>query len=364
MAITKIGQNLWKIRVSVRVQGKDYPVNRQETFAGTKTEADQRKADIIKEIRNEISGSLKSMASIKTFSELIDLFKEKKGTLSASHLTKAEFLKTEFGHVLLNQFPDRFENYLKILKDTPSKAGKTRSGASINRYVEIARSAYNVALKLELVSINPINIIRFPKLEEKPRDRYLTEKEEERLIAEITTHRPHILPFVKYNLLVPCRKGELIRAKKEQYNPFTNTIYIPDSKAGIALHKPVPESMKEYFRKIPEECQYLFYRKIKDDGTGEKYLPIGDFKKAFSYCLKKADIQDFRIHDLRHRAVTSLIENGNHENMVADVAGWKSTKMLKNYRHINTLKSAQSIKFGTDQKTIEKKSQVKRKVYK
>lgn len=351
MSIKKFGQNLWGIRVNVRVTGKDFPVARQEKFIGSKLDAEERRIQLIKEIKNDNS-SLKMNQSIQNFKDLIELFKEKKGNLSKSHLTKADFLKTEFGHVPLNKFPYIFENYLKIFKTTPVKrTGKPRSGVSINRYVEIARSAYNVALKLGLIQENPINCIRFPKLEESKRDRYLTEAEELKLLNSIPEHRPYLLPFIEYNLAVPCRKGELSKANRDQYNVFTNTVYIPDSKAGIPIHKPVPESMKEYFRNIPAECPYLFYREIKgsrSDRSGEnvKYAPLGDFKKAFSYCLVKANITDFRIHDLRHRAVTSMIENGNNENIVADVAGWKSTKMLKNYRHINTLKSAQAITFG------------------
>ena len=40
MALEKIGPNKWRIKFSVRVPGKDYPVSKQETFSGTKTDAE------------------------------------------------------------------------------------------------------------------------------------------------------------------------------------------------------------------------------------------------------------------------------------------------------------------------------------
>lgn len=362
MALTKIGPNLWQIKISVRVKGKVYPVSKQEQFTGTKIEAEMRRTDLIKEVQsaNSASCSLKTQNSLKHFSELLSSYRENlriTGKLSISHESKIDFVEKELGHVALSDFANVFGSYIREFRKTPTIHGKVRSEASCNRIIEIVKAAFNHGLKTEIIEKNPIIKSRFPKGEEKPRDRYLTETEEDDLLKAIEKYRPYLLPFIMYNLAVPCRKSELINLPRTAYNPFTNTIFIPDSKAGIPIHKPVPDTMKEYFKTIPLDCPYLFYHVIKgsrDDRTGEnkQYAPLGDFKKAWAYCLKKAGISDYRIHDLRHRAVTSLIEYGNSETLVADAAGWKSTKMLKNYRHINTLKSAQAIQFQRSTESV------------
>jgi integrase len=351
MALIKLSPNQWKIRVSVRVPGKDYPVCKQEIFTGNKIEAELRRAEMIKEIRENGSRSLKIHHGVKNFSDVISLFCEKRGPFSASHQCKIDYLNRELGHVPIETFGDVFEQYLKVLKVTPTRRGK-RSGASLNRYIEIARAAFGLVFNLGYVPENPVTKVRFPKLEEQRRDRYLTEEEELRVLNAIREYRPYLLSFVEYCLEVPCRKSELVKAKREQYNPFTGTIYIPDSKADIPIHKPVPENLKSYFNSIPSDCPYLFFRQSKNG----KYHPLGDFKKAWAYCLKKAGISDYRVQDTRHKAVTSLIELGNNENQVADVCGWTSTAMLKNYRHIDSLKSAQAIEF---QKSSECSPEVK-----
>jgi len=97
-------------------------------------------------------------------------------------------------------------------------------------------------------------------------------------------------------LLVPCRKTELVSAKREQYNPFNGTIFIPDSKADIPIHKPVPEEMKPYFKSIPADCPYLFFRLDKDGN----YHSLGDFKKAWRFCLKKAQIGMLTVNGVFH----------------------------------------------------------------
>ncbi|MBN1603226.1 MAG: hypothetical protein JW915_16575 [Chitinispirillaceae bacterium] len=64
---------------------------------------------------------------------------------------------------------------------------------------------------------NPITKAKFPKGEEKARDRYLTNDEQIQLLNAIKEHRPYLLPFVRYNLAVPCRKSELIKAKFKRF---------------------------------------------------------------------------------------------------------------------------------------------------
>ena len=223
MALNKIGPNKWRIALSVRVSGKGYPVTKQEIFSGTKTEAEARRTEIIKCLRN---ASSLTTQDIKNFSEAVELFQEKRGPFSPSHERKIEYLKQEIGQLSLEEYPDCFEAWLRILKNTPAKNHqKPRSAASLNRYIEIARAVFGLLVKLEIVEKNPITKARFPKGEERARDRYLTETERLRLLNAIREHRPYMLPIVEYSLAVPCRKTELTTARREQFDPFTNTIY-------------------------------------------------------------------------------------------------------------------------------------------
>jgi integrase len=344
MALKKIGPNQWAIKVSVRVPGKPYPVSKSERFSGTKTEAEARKAEIIKLLRSDLSSCSLTHQALKNLSDAISLYKEKRGPFSPSHERKIDFLHRELGHINLVMLPDRFEAWLRVLRSTKARFRDGRSAASINRHIEIIQAVFGLLVKLERIERNPISKARFPKAEEKPRDRYLSQEERLRLFNAIREHRPFLLPIIEYMMLVPCRKSELTAARREQYNAFTNTVYIPDSKADIPIYKPVPESMKEYFRSIPADCPWLFYWQEK---TG-RYRQWGTLQKPWAFCLKKAKLSNVRIHDLRHCAASDLYEAGNPERMIMDIAGWK-TPMLSNYRHKDTLKSAQAIRFNPPQ---------------
>jgi integrase len=341
MSVTKIGPNVWRIKVSVRVPGADNPVKKRELFNGTKTEAECREADIIVQLKS--GGSLAYTKNIRTFGEAVDLYVVKlqaQDRLSKGHKYKVDLIRRELGHLPLDAVPGYFEAWLKNLARTPAPGGKMRSPAALNRPVEIVRAVFNHLVALDEIPKNPITQIRFPKYKEKARDRYLATEERMRLLQAIRQRRPEMLPLIQYMLLVPCRVSELTSARREQYNSFTNTIYIPDSKADIPINKPVPEEMTEYFKNIPADCPWLFYWK---DACG-KYRPFVSIRRAWLDALKLAGLSNLRIHDLRHVSSTDLYNVGNPERQIMDIAGWK-TPMLSNYRHKDSLRSAQGIVF-------------------
>jgi len=330
--VKKLIDDRWLIRVFIRVQGK--PAKRQRIITGTKEQARKLFEDLKAELRADRSLTLPKCS---TFQEILKAYIEKKNFTSHSYKSKFKILFNDLGNIPLNEFPDKFEQYLKTLRHSISRHGKPYASASINRFIEIVKAAFNLCAEIGLIESNIFNAKRFPKQKEKARDRYLTSEERIRLFNAIELHAPYLRPIVQYSMLIPCRKGELVGLARDAYNSFTNTIYIPDSKAGIPINKPVPAEMKEYFQSIPAECPYLFYRQ---DSTG--FHSLGDFKRAWHTCLKIAGLKDVRFHDTRHVAASDLYAQGITERKIMDIAGWK-TSMLSLYRHKDSLKSAQEI---------------------
>jgi integrase len=63
--------------------------------------------------------------------------------------------------------------------------------------------------------------------------------------------------------------------------------------------------------------------------------PIGSWKTAWILAKKKAGVTA-RFHDLRHTAVSRLLERGVPLSVVASIMGWSAstmTKMAKRYAH-------------------------------
>ncbi|EPS2280435.1 tyrosine-type recombinase/integrase, partial [Pseudomonas aeruginosa] len=49
---------------------------------------------------------------------------------------------------------------------------------------------------------------------------------------------------------------------------------------------------------------------------------------------KKLGMPDLRFHDLRHEAVSRLVEGGLSDQEVSAISGHKSMQMLKRYTHL------------------------------
>ena len=57
-------------------------------------------------------------------------------------------------------------------------------------------------------------------------------------------------------------------------------------------------------------------------------------KRAFMRACERAEIENFRFHDLRHEATRRLFEKGLNPLEVASITGHKTLQMLKRYTHL------------------------------
>ena len=71
--------------------------------------------------------------------------------------------------------------------------------------------------------------------------------------------------------------------------------------------------------------------------------------KAWYAALKRAGIENFRWHDLRHTWASWLIQEGVPIYALQEMGGWKSVEMVRRYAHLSpahNLKYAQRIDFN------------------
>ena len=68
----------------------------------------------------------------------------------------------------------------------------------------------------------------------------------------------------------------------------------------------------------------------KEDGSR-----LGDIKTGFTKALKRAGIDDFRFHDLRHTFASHLVMNGVDLSTVKELMGHKSIEMTMRYSHLS-----------------------------
>jgi integrase len=100
------------------------------------------------------------------------------------------------------------EKFKSERRKTPTKAGKPRRPASINRELECLSSIFSIAMRKphRLISENPCREVT-KLLEENQRNRYLSAEEEERLLAACVGDRAHLRPIIILALNTGMRRG-------------------------------------------------------------------------------------------------------------------------------------------------------------
>ena len=139
---------------------------------------------------------------------------------------------------------------------------KKLAPATANKVLIFLSSAFNIAIELEIegVSENPAKSIKEYKLNN-AKERYITKEEANRLLEAINSteqniHLKYIIPML---ILTGARRGEVLKAKHEDFNLNQMTWTIPTSKNGKKRILPITPQLLELYNKIPrDDSEYLF----------------------------------------------------------------------------------------------------------
>ncbi len=204
--------------------------------------------------------------------------------------------------------------------------------ATANKVLIFLSSAYNVALEYEVegVSQNPTKGIKEYKLNNQ-RQRYLTKEEAQRLLDAInqTEQNIHLKYIVPMLILTGARKGEVLRARYEDFNLNQLTWTIPISKSGKKRILPITPQLLELYNSIPKtNGEYLFASPV----TGKPYVSIYN---SWNSARTKAGLKDVRMHDLRHSFASALVNSGRSLYEVQTLLGHSTSTMTQRYAHLS-----------------------------
>jgi len=129
------------------------------------------------------------------------------------------------------------------------------------------------------------------------------------------------------------RKGEILGLKWDQIK--NGMIYLSKTKTDSPRQIPINDIVQGIFNRIK--------RKFKLRLAGGKmqnadYVftvngdPVKDIKTAFNAAMKRAEIENFRFHDLRHTFASQLILKGGTLKDVQELLGHKT--MTLRYAHL------------------------------
>lgn len=238
----------------------------------------------------------------------------------------------EIGDHLLKEIkPSLIAQKRDELLSKPTKRGKQRSNSTVVRYLSSLSHAFTIAIEWEWMRENPIKKISKPK-ESQGRTRFLDEQEKDLLLRACYEIDFDILyPVVVLALSTGMRKGEILDLKKGNIDWSNNRILIETPKNGESRFAPLVGHAEDLIvAKVKgyDPNSYLFTS--KKHPSKKAYI-----RKHWEAALKKANLNNFRFHDLRHTAASYLAMSGANAMEIALFLGHKTLHCSKRYSHFS-----------------------------
>jgi len=143
-------------------------------------------------------------------------------------------------------------------------------------------------------------------------------------------------PVIVLAVNTGMRKAEIQNLKWRDVNFHVGFIALHHTKNGQSRKVPLNRTAKAALIKVRKhrESPYIFCKP-----NGELY----NFRAPFERALKKASIEDFRFHDLRHTAASYLAMSGVDLNTIRDILGHESLEMVLRYAHLSPAHQANAV---------------------
>jgi integrase/FMN phosphatase YigB (HAD superfamily) len=183
---------------------------------------------------------------------------------------------------------------------------------------------------------NPVAAIRKPSPGQ-GRDRRLTDAEERRLLEAVEAHSNPMLGWVvRLAIETGMRQSEILNLRIADVDLKSRVVRLSDTKNNNARTVPLTAAATALCKNAiehplrPQETDLVFFGEPGRDGRRRPY----QFTKIWADIKTAVGISDLHFHDLRHEAVSRLVEGGLSDQEVASISGHKSMQMLRRYTHL------------------------------
>jgi|SRR5579883_2644941 len=257
----------------------------------------------------------------------------KKASTQEPERRHAEVLKAHFGKYSLAAINSEI---VAAFRDLKLAEGKRPN--SVRLYLALLGHLFSVAIREWRLGLaqNPVRNIRKPSPGQ-GRDRRFAGDEEERLREAIAKHSNPMLSWI-FDIAIETgmRSSEITGLRREQVDVKRRIVRLSDTKNDNARTVPLTKRAAELFTAAlknptrPKDCRLVFFGEPGRDGVRRPY----NFNKVWLGIKAKLGVSDLRFHDLRHEAVSRLVEAGLSDQEVAAISGHKSMQMLRRYTHL------------------------------
>lgn len=315
-----------------QVRREGYP-SLSKTFA-SKADAAAWARDQERSIdRAELPTTARELKGV-TVGDLLRRYKEtvtptKRGAGPEQYRIKT-LLSHSFAQVALNKLsPATIARYRDDRLKLVQSGTVRRELAIVQHCFEVAKKEWGLP-----ITTNPVQQITVPEAQ-KPRERRLEDNESNILASAASASAWYLQPLISLAIETGMRRGELLSIRWKDVDLSGPTIRILKTKNGHPRTIPL----------TPKAVEILSLLERKDD----RVFPVtpNAVRLAWERLRKRAGLEDLRLHDLRHEAVSRFFEYGLTVPEVALISGHRDPRMLSRYTDLRPEKVAEKLARAT-----------------
>lgn len=202
------------------------------------------------------------------------------------------------------------------------KARGSVSPQTVNHYMACLRAVLRSAWEWGWIENPPHVSLR--KIPEK-RIRFLTKEDASRLVGCCPAH---LKPIVAFALATGLRQRNILELEWTQVDLERRTMWIhaDQAKGRKTIRIPLSDAAVQVLEgETGKHPQRVFTY------GGRPLETIGE---AFDRAVRKAGIENFRFHDLRHTWASWHVQGGTPLAVLQEFGGWSSLQMVMKYAHL------------------------------
>lgn len=233
-------------------------------------------------------------------------------------LAKLRWMDAHLGNLMLDEIT------ATVISDIREARIKVASKSTTNRYLALIRSIL-IRARDEWEWLDKVPKVKLFK-EPPGRVQFLTFDQVELLLKELPQHQRDIVLFALHTGL---RQSNVLKLEWSRVDLARSHMRVQaeDSKNGQFIGVPLNAIAKEVV------CAQLGKHPTRVFTYEGK--PIANANtRAWRAALKRAGIENFRWHDLRHTWASWHRMNGTHTHELKQLGGWKSMAMVERYAHL------------------------------
>jgi len=264
---------------------------------------------------------------------------------------------------------------LKVEEWRNKKLSKGAASTTVNRQVATLRAVLSKAVEWEIIEHHPLRRLKQLKVDRTPRVRYLSPDEEQRLFDALEErdkelklsrkrgnqwrevrgyqlkpdladlhYADRLYPMITLSLKTGLRRGEVFSLCWSDISFTTDsplvTVRAEESKSSRVRHVPLSPTALETLTKWQSQRDKR-YQLVFPSESGVK---LDNIKKSWTTLLKRAEITNFRWHDMRHDFASKLVMNGVPLNTVRELCGHADLNTTLRYAHLAPDHKADAVK--------------------